>query len=141
MTRWRWLSLDLVLAIHEEQLAEHGGAAGLRDRGLLESALAHPRQLESYGDPPPDIAALAAAYGAAMAKFHPFIDGNKRTALVLTETFLDLHGVMLMASDFECVDAYLALAAGQLSETELAAWIRDHIGPIANSISTRIQEP
>jgi death on curing protein len=142
MKQPRWLSIELVLAIHEEQLAEHGGGTGLRDRGLLESALAHPRQVHSYAQPTPDVAALAAAYGTAMAKFHPFVDGNKRTALVLTETFLDLNGAHLITNDIECVETFLALAAGDLSESGLADWIRQRIRyQTTTSSKHRVQEP
>lgn len=121
---WRWLSETLLLAIHEEQLVEHGGATGVRDHGLLQTALAKPQQLAAYGEPPPDAAALAAAYGYGIAHLHPFIDGNKRSALVATESFLMLNGLVLGADDFACVDVFLALAAGELSEAELAIWIR-----------------
>ncbi len=124
-----WLDEAVVLAIHEHQVAEHGGVAGVRDIGLLKTALARPLQLASYGDPPPDLAALAAAYGYGLAHLHPFIDGNKRTALVATETFIDLHDHWLDASDAECVVTFLALAAGELPVSELAAWLRSRIKP------------
>lgn len=129
MRQWNWLSADLVIAIHEEQLAEHGGPSGLRDRSMLETALAKPRQLEAYGDPPPDVAALAAAYAHGLARLHPFVDGNKRTALVAAETFLNLHGAWLDATDAECVLTFLALAAGDLPEADLAAWLRARLRP------------
>jgi death-on-curing protein len=117
-----WLSRALISAIHDEQIAEHGGSPGLRDEGLLESALARPRNLAAYGKP--DLAALAAAYAFGLARNHPFVDGNKRTAFVAAELFLDLNGHDLVASDEDCVTAMLSLAAGETSEAEFAAWLR-----------------
>jgi death-on-curing protein len=114
----------VLLAVHEEQLAEHGGPSGLRDGGLLESALARPQQIATYGQP--DVAALAAAYGFGLARNHPFVDGNKRTAFIAIELFLALNGHELRASDLDCVSTMLALAAGELSEEALACWIRAH---------------
>lgn len=122
-----WLTLDVVLAIHEEQIAEHGGGEGLRDQGLLDSALARPRNLAAYGEP--DLPALAAALGHGLARNHPFVDGNKRTAFVAVETFLGLNGLALVADDAECVVAMLRLAAGDLSEEGFAAWLRDNTRP------------
>lgn len=122
---WIWITLDVARAAHGEQLAEHGGGDGVRDAGLLESAMARPQNLAGYGDP--DAAALAAAYAYGIARNHPFIDGNKRTAAVVSETFLLLNGYALTATDAELVVAFLALAAGDLSETELADWFRLHI--------------
>lgn len=124
MTSWLWLSAEALLAAHDEQLAEHGGAAGLRDIGLFESALARPQNLAAYGAP--DIAALAAAYAFGLARNHPFVDGNKRTALIALETFLVLNGAELVANDVQCVQAILALAAGELDESQLADWIRQN---------------
>jgi death on curing protein len=118
-----WLRRDTILAIHEEQLAEHGGLAGIRDAGMLDSALARPEQQFAYGDSP-DLAALAAAYGFGIARNHPFADGNKRTAFVAIELFLALNGFELHASDDDCILTILALAAGELSEEQLAAWVR-----------------
>ena len=118
----RWLSEKLALAIHDEQIAEHGGASGVRDLGLLQSALARAPNLAAYGAP--DIAALAAAYGFGLARNHPFVDGNKRTALVLTELFLTLNGYDLGADDAACVKTILALAEGSLSEEEFVEWVR-----------------
>lgn len=123
-TPWIWLDLAVLRAAHEEQLLEHGGAAGIRDEGLLESAAARPRHLSAYGSP--DIADLAAAYGYGIAKNHPFIDGNKRTALVAIETFLWLNGMELNATDADCVMTILSLAAGEMEEDALANWIRRH---------------
>jgi death on curing protein len=122
---WIWVAPDVARAAHEEQLAEHGGAEGVRDDGLLESAFARPRNLADYGDP--DAAALAAAYAYGIARNHPFVDGNKRTAAVVSETFLVLNGYDLIATDAELVVAFLELAAGNLTEDELADWFRQHV--------------
>lgn len=124
---WRWLQREVILAVHEEQLAEHGGAVGVRDEGLMESALARPRHLAVYGEP--DHAELAAAYGYGLARDHPFIDGNKRTAFVAVELFLALNGWALTASDADCVLTMLSVAAGDLDEPGLADWIRRHSVP------------
>ena len=128
--QWVWITTEVATAAHAEQLAEHGGPfsvedRGVRDAGLLESALARPRNLADYGEP--DIAALAAAYAFGIARNHPFVDGNKRTAAVVSETFLMLNGYRLEASDAELVVAFVALAAGELSEDELADWFRAHL--------------
>jgi death-on-curing protein len=122
---WVWIEPTVIRAIHEEQLAEHGGAIGTRDTGLLESALARPMQLAAYGTP--DVAALAASCGDGLAKNHPFIDGNKRTAFVAVELFLLLNGWALTATDAQCVLSMLAVAAGTLDEAAYAEWIRGHI--------------
>ena len=122
---WRWLSSDVLCAVHAEQLAEHGGLAGLRDANALESALARAEQLAHYGSP--DGAELAAAYGFGIARNHPFSDGNKRTAFVATELFLVLNGFELQAIDADCVITMLGLAAGDIDEASFAAWIRAHI--------------
>lgn len=121
---WVWIEPNVMLAVHEEQLAEHGGANGVRDAGLFESALARPCNLALYGEP--DVANLAASYGFGWARNHPFVDGNKRTALVAVELFLALNGWDLNADDADCVLTMLSLAAGDLSEEEFAAWIRQH---------------
>ena len=126
-TPWVWIDPAVLDAVHEEQLAEHGGAPGVRDIGLFESALARPRNLVAYGDP--DAAALAAAYGHGLARNHPFIDGNKRTAFVAVELFLAINGFELQAYDPDCVLTMLSLAGGTLSEADFADWIRQHIGP------------
>lgn len=125
MTEWTWLDPAVILAIHEAQLAEHGGAAGIRDRGLLESALARPAHLAAYGEP--DAAALAAAYGYGISRNHPFLDGNKRTAFVSTELFLNLNGYDLTASDADATLTMLAVAAGDITEDAFAAWLRGHV--------------
>jgi death-on-curing protein len=122
-----WLEKALVLAIHDRQLAEHGGSGGVRDEGLLESALARPQQLYAYGDPPPDLADLAAALAYGFARNHPFVDGNKRTAHVAYRTFLALNDADLVAADEEKYLTMLALAEGKLSESEFASWLRAHI--------------
>lgn len=122
---WLWLAAEVAEAAHAEQLAEHGGPAGVRDAGALESAMMRPRNLALYGEP--DVAALAAAYGFGIARHHPFVDGNKRSAAVMMETFLVLNGCTLIATDAELVVAVLALAAGELGEEELADWLREHL--------------
>ena len=127
MTAWVWLLGDVLLAAHDEQLAEHGGAIGLRDANLFESALARPQNLAAYEDA--DVAALAAAYGFGLARSHPFVDGKKSTALVALETFLLLNGFKLIASDSECVTTIVGLASGEIDEAALAAWIRRSITP------------
>jgi death-on-curing protein len=119
-----WLSHELVLAIHDEQLAVHGGSSGLPDDGLLQSALARPLNRAGYGHP--DIVELAALYALAIARNHPFIDGNKRTAYVALETFLILNGCRFPASDAEAVVATLAMAAGEMSDDGFTQWVRDH---------------
>lgn len=129
--RWVWLDPQVQLAVHDEQLAEHGGAAGVRDRGLFESALARPQQLACYGEP--DVCALAAAYGCGLARNHPFVDGNKRTAFVAVELFLLLNGMSLAADDGECVLTMLAVAEGSLGEDAFADWLRQHGRPLPAS--------
>lgn len=122
---WRWVALDVATTAHDEQLAEHGGGEGVRDERLLESAMARPRNLAGYGNP--DAAALAAAYAYGIARNHPFVDGNKRIAAIVSETFLILNGYRLKATDAELVVAFLALAAGELSEDEIADWFRERV--------------
>ena len=121
---WVWIESAVLLAVHEEQLVEHGGATGTRDIGLFESALARPQQLAHYDEP--DAADLAAAYGYGIARNHPFIDGNKRTAFVAVELFLSLNGLELQADDGACVITMLAVAAGQMDEAAFARWLREH---------------
>ena len=116
-----WVEIDVVLAIHDEQLAEHGGQPGVRDPGLLESALGRPRNQFAYGEP--SITRLAASYAFGISRNHPFLDGNKRTSLVVAELFLELNGYELIASDAQCVATFLQLAAGELTEDQLAEWI------------------
>jgi death on curing protein len=125
MKRWVWLQKAVVLAIHEDQLTEHGGGVGVRDAGLLESALARPENPAAYGKP--DVADLAAAYGYGISRNHAFIDGNKRTGFVAVELFLELNGHELAASDADCVMTMLAVASGDITETKFAAWLREHV--------------
>jgi death on curing protein len=124
-----WIRDDVVLAIHRRQLSEHGGQEGVRDPGLLASALSRSRHLLTYSDPSPDLAALAAAYAYGILRNHPFVDGNKRTALVVAQTFLRLNGVDLAASQEEKYLAVLHAAAGRLSEEQFADWVRSHLAP------------
>jgi death on curing protein len=119
-----WLIKPLVLALHEEQLAEHGGPPGLRDEGLLDSALDRPRNRFHYDNP--DLFDLAAAYAYGIARNHPFIDGNKRTAFVVMETFLALNGFDFPVADETILPIWLDLASGALSEADLAHWIRQN---------------
>ena len=127
MSGWVWIEREVIVAVHDMQLAEHGGLPGTRDAGLLDSALGRPQHLADYGEP--DIAALAAAYGWGIARNHPFIDGNKRTAFVAIELFLQLNGGALHASDADCVLTMLSVAAGDLPEDTLADWLRRHAAP------------
>jgi death-on-curing protein len=113
-----------VLAIHDAQIAEHGGRGGIRDMNALESAIARPQNILAYSNPKPDLAALAAAYAFAIANNHAFIDGNKRTSATVTETFLALNGIDLTATDAEIVQTWSELGAGKLSESALADWLR-----------------
>jgi death-on-curing protein len=122
-----WISKELALAIHSRQLAEHGGADGVRDPGLLESALARPRQVFAYTDPTPGCAALAAAYAFGISKNHAFIDGNKRTAAVVCETFLRLNGFELTATDAELYPAFIALASGEWDEGTFSASLAPYV--------------
>lgn len=122
-----WLDKDLVLALHDRQVAEHGGSSGVRDEGLLESALARPQQLHAYGDPPPDLADLAATLAFGLARNHPFVDGNKRTAAVACETFIELNGGSLAADDLALFPVFLAVAEGHMAVEEFALWLRAHI--------------
>ena len=128
MTEPRWLALVYVLAIHSDQIKTHGGSTGLRDRGLLDSALERPRNRFHYSTAA-DPAELAAAYGFGLANNHPFVDGNKRVAFQAMYLFLGLNGFRIEAHEEEVVALILSLAAGQLDETELADWVRQHIMP------------
>lgn len=125
MNQWKWIDRAVVLAVHNAQLVDHGGAAGVRDAGLLDSALARPLHLATYGQP--DAAALAASYAFGIARNHPFVDGNKRTAFVLLELFLALNGAAFEADDADCVLMMFALAAGELDEPALGEWIRARV--------------
>jgi len=117
-----WIEAELALAIHDRQLAEHGGPTGLRDEAGLESALARPRNRWAYGET--DICALAAAYAYGLARNHPFIDGNKRTAWVLARLFLALNGVAIQFVPEDAIHIVLRLAAGEIDEEELSGWFR-----------------
>ena len=119
---WRWIDKRLLLLLHDESLALHGGAPGLRDEGLLDSALARPLNLVAYGDP--DLAGLAAAYGCGLAKNHPFIDGNKRTAFLAVGLFLHLNGHRLTASQADATLTMLGVAASEITELDFADWLR-----------------
>ncbi len=123
---WVWILERTARAIHDAQLAEHGGRAGILDEGRLSSGLAHPKNLAAYNEKA-DSALLAAVYACAIARNHSFVDGNKRTALVLMELFLELNGFVLEAADADCIAAMERLAAGDLSEAALARWIRERI--------------
>lgn len=121
---WVWIDPTVLPAVHDEQLAEHGGAAGTRDIGLFESALARPLQLAHHGEP--DAFDLTAAYGYGLARSHPFIDGNKRIAFVAVELFSMLNGQELVADDADCVLTMLDVAAGQIDEPSFAQWRREN---------------
>ncbi|MBC7733406.1 MAG: type II toxin-antitoxin system death-on-curing family toxin [Bacteriovorax sp.] len=122
--KWRWIDRRLLVILHDESLAEHGGASGMRDAGLLESALARPLNLVAYGDP--DVADLAAAYGVGLAKNHPFVDGNKRAAFLAVGLFLRMNGHRLTASQAEATITMLGVAAGEINEADFAQWLRAH---------------
>jgi death on curing protein len=124
---WVWVERRALELLHDESLAEHGGATGLRDEGLLDSALARPKNLALYGDP--DWAALAASYGLGLAKNHPFVDGNKRAALLATGMFLMLNGYRLTASQAHATVGMISVAAGELTEEGFSQWLRDHAVP------------
>ena len=133
-----WIERRLALAIHDRQLAEHGGSGGVRDEGLLDSALARPQQLFAYGDPPPDLADLAASLAYGLARNHPFVDGNKRTAIVCCEVFIELNGASLEVGDAELFPLVLELAEGHLGVEQFAAWLRAHLRP---QEGRSVQEP
>ena len=128
MTDWRWVSQAGALAAHREQLLEHGGGDGIRDLAMFESAMARPQNLAAYGQP--DAAQLAASYAFGLAKNHPFLDGNKRTAAVVSEGFLVKNGYLLTATNAEIATIFQALAASELSEEELAEWLRERISAV-----------
>lgn len=123
---WRWIDKQALRLLHAETLAEHGGSAGMRDEGLLDSALMRAQNLVAYGKP--DAAALAAAYGFGIARNHPFVDGNKRAAFLSVGLFLALNGYRLAATPAEATVAMVALAGGELEEAEFARWLRSHLG-------------
>ena len=125
MSGWTWLSRAVLELLHDESLAEHGGAPGLRDEGLLESALARPQHRVAYGKP--DLADLAAAYGVGLAKNHPFVDGNKRAAFLAVGLFLLLNRHRRVATQADATLTMLAVAASELDEAAFAAWLRSHL--------------
>jgi death-on-curing protein len=125
MSNWKWVNRQVLLLLHEESLAEHGGASGLRDEGLLDSALTRPLNLALYEQP--DLAALAASYGVGLAKNHPFVDGNKRAAFLAVGLFLMANGQRLHATQADATLTMLAVAAGELDEAGFAEWLRSHI--------------
>ena len=125
MTEWRWISETLIFAVHDRQLAEHGGPSGIRDKGAVESALARPKNLAAYGDP--DVAALAAAYCYGIARNHGFVDGNKRTAWIAARLFLRDNDRQLSFDKLEAVKLVEDVAAGRLTEDDLAAWLRSRL--------------
>jgi death on curing protein len=125
--QWRWVSRRLLETLHDESLAMHGGASGLRDEGLLESALARPQQLAHYGEP--DFAELAASYAFGLAKNHAFVDGNKRAAFLSLGLFLRLNGYRLNATQVDATLTILALAGGEMEEAQLATWVRANVVP------------
>jgi death on curing protein len=126
---WRWITREVILAVHDELLAEHGGAAGLRDTGLLDSALARPMARAAYAEA--TVFDLAAAYAFGLARNHPFIDGNKRVAFLAAALFLADHGFDIAASEEETLLAMLSLAEGSIGETEFALWCENNAKPIA----------
>ena len=125
MTAWKWVNRQVVEAVHERQLSEHGGGVGIRDQNALESALARPVNLSLYGEP--DAAALAASLAFGIARNHPFVDGNKRSAWVAARLFLRLNDVSIAFDKAEATIMMQQLAAGELSEDETAAWLRDRM--------------
>ena len=127
MSAWRWLDKRALLLLHADSLAEHGGAVGMRDEGLLDSALARPLNLAAYGEP--DIAALAASYGFGLAKNHAFVDGNKRAAFLAVGLFLAINGYRLVATQADATLTMLDVAASTLDEAAYAGWIRGHMQP------------
>ncbi|MDP2153259.1 MAG: type II toxin-antitoxin system death-on-curing family toxin [Methylotenera sp.] len=124
MTHWIWLDNAVLMAVHDEQLAEHGGIAGVRDEGMFLSAMSRAQNLAAYGEA--DFTELAAAYGVGIAKNHPFLDGNKRTAFVAVELFLMLNGYLLKATDVECIMTMLAVASSDMDEASFATWLRNN---------------
>lgn len=125
---WRWVSKQALVLLHGESLATHGGREGMRDEGLLDSALTRPKNILAYADAdnPPDAAALAASYGLGLAKNHPFVDGNKRAAFLAVGLFLYLNGLRLQATQTDATLTMLAVAAGDITEEAFAAWLREH---------------
>jgi death-on-curing protein len=131
-TEWRWIKENSVLAIHDAQLAEHGGMPGVREMSLLLSALARPQNLASYSSSEPDLADLAAAYAIGITRDHAFVDGNKRTGLVVALSFIQKNGHMVQPNQRDAVNTMLAVADGKLSEAELAQWFRSYMRPLSS---------
>ena len=127
MSQWKWVNRQVLLLLHDESLAEHGGAPGLRDEGLLDSALARPVNLALYEQP--DVASLAASYGVGLAKNHAFVDGNKRAAFLAVGMFLAVNGFRLRATQADATLTVMEVAAGVMDEAAFAQWIREHIHP------------
>ena len=125
---WHWVDKQALLLLHDESLATHGGASGIRDEGLLDSALARPLNLTAYGKP--DIAELATCYASGVVRNHPFVDGNKRAAFLAAGIFLAINGYRLVCGQAEATAAILALAASELDEASFAAWLRQHVHPL-----------
>lgn len=125
MSAWKWINRQVLLLLHDESLAEHGGGSGLRDEGLLDSALARPLNLALYGQP--DVADLAASYGVGLAKNHAFVDGNKRAAFLAVGMFLAVNGYRLQATQADATLTMMDVAAGAMDESTFAQWIRNHI--------------
>jgi len=128
MTEPNWLGLKIIIAVHDAQLHRHGGAKGIRDAGLLDSALARPRNMQAYGAQ--DLWALAAAYASGIVRNHPFVDGNKRTGFIAAALFLRENGLRLTAPEAEAIVMTIDLAAGQMPEAGFAAWLRDRTEPL-----------
>jgi death-on-curing protein len=120
---WRWLLDEVVIAIHDEQIAVHGGSPGIRDAGLLSSALARPKQKANYGDS--SLFDLAAAYAYGIIRNHPFVDGNKRTGFLAAYVFLHINGWELRSSEVEAVNTVMDLAAGEMDEPGFSNWLKD----------------
>lgn len=127
MSQWKWVNRQVLLLLHDESLAEHGGAPGLRDEGLFDSALARPVNLALYEQP--DVASLAASYGVGLAKNHAFVDGNKRAAFLAVGMFLAVNGFRLRATQADATLTVMDVAAGVMDEAGFAQWIREHIQP------------
>ena len=127
MSQWKWVNRQVLLLLHDESLAEHGGAPGLRDEGLFDSALARPVNLALYEQP--DVASLAASYGVGLAKNHAFVDGNKRAAFLAVGMFLAVNGFRLRATQADATLTVMDVAASAMDEAGFAQWIREHIQP------------
>ena len=124
---WQWVQRNVVFAVHDKQLAVHGGLSGIRELNSVESAIKRAENLDAYGNPPPDVAALAAAYIYGIATSHGFCDGNKRTAWVIGRLFLAINGETLVFTEIDAINFMLAVAAGSMTELQVANWIRQHL--------------